>query len=87
MERYDAGDAGPACNRTGLGSGEMAPLRSQGGILVQERRLDEQLVGAPRQLDDFFEVRIVERGVDYIGEFVPWGGAQGALSQQGKRNG
>ena len=46
MQRDEAADAGATGEASGLPRGEMAAVRAQGGILVQERRLDEELVGA-----------------------------------------
>src|SRR5262249_8846837 len=61
MKRHQPGNAGVLCERARLRGGEMAPFGGELGVLVQECRLDEELVGAGRELGDARDVRCMER--------------------------
>src|SRR5262249_41745871 len=56
-------------------------------VLVEKRRLDEQLVGAARELDDLCNVRLLESRVDHVGDSVSARRAQCVLLEQAKRDG
>src|SRR5262249_48958611 len=48
--RHQPRNAGVLCKRARLRGGEMAPFSGELGVLVQECRLDEELIRAARQL-------------------------------------
>jgi hypothetical protein len=66
MKRHQPGNAGVLCERARLRSGEMAPFGGEPGVLVQECRLDEELVGAETEID---EQRGIRKGI--IGAVCP----------------
>jgi hypothetical protein len=64
VEGNKAGYLGSPCNVTGLVRGQMAFFRGNVRINVEERRLDEKLIGTIRQCDDFFDVLVVIATID-----------------------
>src|SRR5262249_9155923 len=56
MKRHQAGNAGALCERARLRGGEMAPFGGELGVLVEECRLDEELIGAARDFGDARDV-------------------------------
>ena len=66
MERDDTRNTRSSCERTGLRGGEVVPFGSELRVLLQKRGLDEELVGAARNLGDFCDIRFVEGCVDYV---------------------
>ena len=81
-KRHKPGNAGAPCNRPCLRGGEMAPFGSNLCVLVQEGRLDEELVGTARQLDNSFDIRLMESGVDHVGNLISTRCAQRMLLEQ-----
>src|SRR5215510_2038980 len=79
MKRHQPGNAGVLCERARLRGGEMAPFGGKLGVLVQERRLDEELVGAARELGNSCDIRCMESGVDHVGDSVSARAAQRVL--------
>lgn len=81
MQWNDPRDPGRSCDRARLPGGKMAPLGSQRSVRIEECRLDEELICALRQVHDFFDIRILERGIDHIGKLVSGCDSQGVLLQ------
>src|SRR5262245_37333819 len=79
MEWHDAGSAGISCERARLRGGEMAPFGGELRVLVQKGGLNEELVGAARELDDPCDVRLVERCVHDVDNSMSARGAQRLL--------
>src|SRR5262249_13234343 len=65
----------------------MAPLDGEPGVLVQECRLDEELVGAARELGNACDVRFMESGVDHVGDSVSARAAQRVLLEHAEGDG
>jgi hypothetical protein len=82
MKRHQPGNAGVLCERARLRGGEMAPFGGELGVLVQECRLDEELVGAACELGDARDVRCMESGVDHVDDSVSRRAAQRVLLEQ-----
>src|SRR5712692_5030366 len=87
MQRHQPGHAGPPCNRARLRRGEMTPRCRQRAILLEEGGLDEELIGAARELDDSGDVDLVMRGIDHIGDLLPGRDAQRMLLERAERDG
>src|SRR5713226_7762320 len=87
MQRHQPGHAGPPYNRARLRRGEMTPRCRQRAILLEEGGLDEELIGAARELDDSGDVDLVMRGIDHIGDLLPGRDAQRMLLERAERNG
>src|SRR5215472_50444 len=79
MKRHQPGNTGVLCERARLRGGKMAPLDGEPGVLVQECRLDEELVGAARELGNACDVRFMENGVDHVGDSMSVRAAQRVL--------
>ena len=54
-------------------------------VRVEERSLDEKLVGIPRQCDDFLDVPLIVGEVDRVSDFLPRRCAQGVLFEVTER--
>jgi len=76
VKRHHAGGAGFSRQHAGLRRGEVAPLCGKRRVLLQECRLDEELIGAAGERDDFCAVRVVESRVHHVGDSMPGRGAQ-----------
>ena len=63
----------------------MAFFRCNFFINVEERCLDEKLIGTARQCDDSFDVLGVIAGVDHVGDFLSTRCAQGVLLEHAQR--
>jgi hypothetical protein len=79
MKWHQPGNAGASCERACLRSGEMAPFGGKLGVLVEECRLDEELVGAARELGNSCDIRLVESGVHHVRGSVSTSCAQRVL--------
>ena len=87
MKRHQPGNAGVPCERARLRGGEMAPCGGKLGVFVQECRLDEELVGAARELGNACDVRCMESGVDHVGDSVSARAAQRMLLEHAEGDG
>ena len=64
----------------------MLSLRGNTGIPIEERRLDEELVGIARKRDDFLDVPVMISDVDHVGDFLPARCMQGMLPENTERH-
>src|SRR5499427_456763 len=87
MKRHQLGNTGILCERARLRGGQMPPFGGKLGVLVQECRLDEELVGAARELGNACDVRFMEHGVDYVGDSVSTRRAQRVLLEHAEGDG
>src|SRR5262245_60380451 len=86
MKRRQPGNAGVPCERTRLRGGQMAPFRGKPSVLVQECRLDEELLGAARERGNACDVRCMEGGVDHVDDSVSARAAQRVLLEHAERD-
>ena len=56
MKRHQLRNTGVLCERARLRGGQMPPFGGKLGVLVQECSLDEELVGAARELGNVCDV-------------------------------
>src|SRR5262245_61598222 len=83
----EAGDARPFGNVTGLTRRQMPSFGGDIGVHVEERCLEEQLVGIPRYGDHVFDIPIIVGEIDYVSDFLPARCAQGVLFEVTQRYG
>jgi hypothetical protein len=86
VKRYDAGGAGFSRQHAGLRRGEVAPLGGKLRVLLQECRLDEELVGAAGERENFCAVRRVESRIHHVGDSMPARRAQRVLLESAERD-
>ena len=55
------------------------------GVGVEERSLHEEVVGIPRQCDDFLDVPLIVGEIDRVSDFLPRRCAQGVLFEVTER--